>query len=111
MLVDNFKTGDIVSVKLVSGEEIIGRLVERQTTYISLTSPLLVALEIHREELVDANGEKHMIERPEVVFAPFILGHDNTKPLPILTHALMAIVKAKEDGANSYLGAIGAKVE
>lgn len=45
MLIESFKLNDVVTLKLVGGDEIIGRLAdERMSDYVELTKPQLVMM-------------------------------------------------------------------
>jgi hypothetical protein len=48
MLIDKqtiLAAGDIITLKLLSSEEIVGRLVDQQHDYITISKPVLVALQ------------------------------------------------------------------
>tara|TARA_B100001287_G_scaffold57253_1_gene45505 strand:- start:173 stop:460 length:288 start_codon:yes stop_codon:yes gene_type:complete len=45
MLVENvYKEGDTVSIKITSGEEVIGRLVEETPSHVKLKKPMMVVM-------------------------------------------------------------------
>ena len=45
MLVENvYKEGDTVSIKITSGEEVVGRLVEETPSHVKLKKPMMVVM-------------------------------------------------------------------
>lgn len=110
MLVEkaNFGPGDIVAVKLVSGEEIIGRLNEYSADYIKIVNPVLMILEMVEDEVQHpVTGQVHKNQQAMVAFAPFMLGMPDNEPIKIGSAKYITIVKAREDAANQYKSALG----
>jgi hypothetical protein len=112
MVNEDYKTGDTVAVKLVTGEEFIGRLVAREGTGIVISNPLTMGLEVHQEVMADPQTgqplvdpqtqQPRLMERPHVVFAPFMLGMPENAKIKIGMNQVIAVVKAREDAAIQY---------
>lgn len=110
MLVEKskFNPGDIVAMKLVSGEEIIGRLVEYNADFIKITNPVLMILEMVEDEVQNpVTGQIHKNQQAMVAFAPFMLGMPDNEPLKIGFTKYITVCKAREDAANQYKSALG----
>lgn len=110
MLVEkpNYNPGDIVSVKLMSGEEIIARLTEYSTDFIRVTNPVLMILEMVEDEVQHpATGQMVKSQQAMVAFAPFMLGLPDNEVVRIGSAKYITIVKAREDAANQYKNALG----
>lgn len=85
--------GDVVSIKLISGEEIIARLEEESTEKIKLYKPLTVSL-----------GPSGLGMIPFV----FLSASDNVE---IKTSHIITMSMAKKDAADQYIqGTTGIKI-
>ena len=88
MLIDKgFSQGDVVSVKLVGGEEIIARYESETATELKISKPLAITL--------GAQGGLGMI--------PWIFLADTTQDVKIKQGAVAAIAKPKKDAADQYM--------
>lgn len=78
--------GSVVSVKLSSGEEIIGRLDEQTETFYKLTRPMVIAM--------GPNGPGLM---------PFMFTVGTAQSVPINRSAVTVIVETDKQFADQYL--------
>jgi len=86
MLIDKgFSQGDTVSVKLVNGDELIGRFEEETDTVYKLSKPMAVTL---------SSGGLGMI--------PWVFLGNNEK-VSLKKEHVFVIVNSKEDAAKQYL--------
>jgi hypothetical protein len=108
----NFNPGDIVAIKLMSGEEVIARLTEYTNDYVRVTNPVLMILEMVDDEVRHpVTGEVHKNQQALVAFAPFMLGLPDNETVRIGTAKYITIVKARDDAASQYKNAIGTQVQ
>ena len=86
MLIDKgFSQGDTVSVKLVNGDELIGRFEEETDTAYKLSKPMAVTL---------SSGGLGMI--------PWVFLGNNEK-ITLKKEHVFVVVSSKEDAAKQYL--------
>jgi hypothetical protein len=86
MLIDKgFSQGDIVSIKLVGGEEIIARYDSETPTEVKISKPLAVTL----------SGQG-------LGMIPWIFLAETTQDVKVKMHAIVAMAKPKKDAADQY---------
>lgn len=84
--------GDIVAIKLVSGDEIIAKLVQIEGSVFTLSRPVILML------TPTGGGQA------QVSFGPFMLGVDIDNEFDIdLSQMLVYPIKARNDAAKQYL--------
>lgn len=83
-----YKTGDVVSIKLTSGEEMVARLQEETPTHLILKKPLML--------VAGQNGAG---------LAPFMFTVDADAKFKIQLNTVICIVKTVKDAADMYLQA------
>lgn len=87
MLVNKgFEAGTVVTIKLTSGEEIIGKLLEDTATHYLLGRPLVLAMTAKGIEMV-----------------PYLFSVDNTTDIPLSKSTVTVIVPTAKEGADRYL--------
>jgi hypothetical protein len=96
MLIKNneLKKNDIFAAKLVSGEEIVGRIVEIDHKTVKLTKPLAISLMAHPQH-----------REPVVAPVPWTLATDDNDVLEINRDHFLFITKARAEILNSYMQA------
>lgn len=87
------KVGDIVSIKLVSNEEIVAKLVEQTTDKVTISKPLLLNISI--DERVGKPGLQ--------MFPFFLLGADPDDKITLRRDHIIAMVLSREDVKNGYV--------
>ena len=88
-----FQAGDIVSLKLVSNDEIVAKLVEQDTNTVTITKPLLLSISID-----ERTG------KPGLQMYPFfLLGADGDEKLPISRNHIIAMVLSRDDVKSGYI--------
>jgi hypothetical protein len=92
MLSFKFSPGDIITIKLMSGDEVIGRVLEDTTMHLTISRPL---------SMVMVNDPRN-VSTAMIAFAPFILGADSETPVPIRWDSVVAAVKASAEAARQY---------
>ncbi len=86
------KRDDIAVIKTVSGEEVIGRVVEAsESSGISLRKPLTMQL------VMGPNSQGG------VAMVPFMLGADDIESVQFAKEHVVAVSKARPDAASSYI--------
>lgn len=99
MLVQNSTLkGKVSSIKLLSGEEIIARVVEydKPANILEIKNPLAMVM------MPNDDGVQGM-----VAFAPWMLGVPDDTNISINTSHVMAINEARPDAASQYSQAVG----
>jgi energy-converting hydrogenase Eha subunit H len=81
-----YKVGDIVSIKLTSGEEMVATLEKENKEDVILKKPLM---------LVAGKGG-------EAGLAPFMFTVDNNAKFTVKLNSIICIVKTAKDAANTY---------
>jgi len=81
-----YKTGDTVSLKLTSGEEVIGRLEEETDTIVRLSKPLMLTA-----------------SQQGVGLAPFMFTVNPESKFTLNKNTVMCIVKTEKDMASQYV--------
>lgn len=81
-----YKVGDVVSLKINSGEEVIGRLESEDESYTTLTKP-----------------QAFMMGPQGLGLVPFMFSAPETASIPIRTSAINTIVKTVDQVAKQYL--------
>lgn len=93
MLASNFKASDVVSVKLTSGEELVGYFVDATNSVLRLRKPLSLT--------VTQQGNPSL--------APYFITSDvmnlSQSEIEFNKSNVVAIVKTKKDFADSYMQA------
>lgn len=81
-----YKLGDVVSVKLANGEELIGRFEEKTASHVKLAKPLsLVATE------------------QGVGLAPFMFTISPETKIELSINSIICVVKSAKDAADLYI--------
>lgn len=84
--------GDIITIKLANGDELLSKLVTLSDTVVTITKPLMMVV------AQDARGN------PGIQLLPFwMLGANKDGKLPINKSHIMCMVKANEEATNGYL--------
>lgn len=83
----------IVTLKLITGEEILAAVVDTNLTEVLVKHPLLMVM-------VPDQDNQGM-----VAFAPWIIGAPETKRIPILNTAIIAYSEASKEVRTHYLTA------
>lgn len=88
----NVAAGDIIAVKLTSGEEILAKLVKVEGETYTFSKPVILTL------VPVGNGQA------SVSFAPFMMGLDEETEVTIEYHKmLMKPIVARKDAAAQYV--------
>jgi len=84
--------GDVISIKLSNGDEVIGKLIGGiESTVVTISKPLLMTLV--------ANHDK-----PAIQMVPFfMLGADRDGKFPINTNHIMCLTKSDPAAAKNYI--------
>ena len=87
MLIDTpYKNGDIVSIKLNSGEEVIAKLEEETNTHYKLSKPLMVAA-----------------TQQGLGLAPFMFTVDQEANIKLNVNSVSCIAKTEKEMASQYI--------
>ncbi len=86
MLVSKIEDNSIVSIKMNSGEEILGKLVSRTESSIVLDRPLMLAM-----------------TKQGMAFAPIMMTVDTEKHITFSTSNIMIIAETYSEIADQYL--------
>ena len=85
---------DVVTIRLVSGEEIVGRISGETDTQITLTKPISIGI-----QMVGQN-------QAQLAFSPFMASVDDSGSLTFNKASLVTLpAKTREDVKTSYLKA------
>lgn len=86
MIIQTFKSGDIVTMKLVTGEEIITKFVQGTDSLYKISKPLVLS--------VTSQG---------VAMTPFLFTADITGEIDISKSVVVAIAKTEKNTTNQYI--------
>ena len=86
MLIQSFKTNDIVTMKLVTGEEIISKFVEGNDSFYKINKPLVLS--------ITPNG---------VAMTPFLFTAEITGDITIPKNVVIAIASTDKSTAGQYI--------
>lgn len=87
MLIDTpYKNGDIVSLKLNSGEEVIAKLEDESNNQLSLSKPLMVAA-----------------TQQGLGLAPFMFTVDQESKIKLNLTSVSVVAKTEKDMASQYI--------
>jgi len=89
-------TDSVVTMKLITGEEILARVVTHLGATITIKNPLAMVM------VPDDSGNQGM-----VAFAPWVLGAEENVPLAIDLKNVLLLTKARSDAASQYASAVG----
>jgi len=94
MLIENSPNlGDIVSIKLSNGDEIIAKYTEQQGSMTVVTKPMLMIL-----------SQDPRTGQPGVQMAPFwIMSANSSVKFPIAQNHVVCMVKANADATKNYI--------
>ena len=94
MLIEKpLNTGDIISIKLGNGDEIIAKLVEQDRDSVKVTKPLLMLV-----------SQDPATGRPGISMAPFwMLGADAASKFDIARTHILCMIKSNEEATKGYL--------
>lgn len=88
MLLDKpYKTGDIISLKLTSGEELVAKFVEETDNSIKVWNPLILS----------------MMQGGQFGLAPYMMTVDPRMNFTLKSSAVVCIARTVEDTANSFI--------
>lgn len=93
----NTLKGEVAAAKLITGEEIITRVVDVGTNYVTVRRPL--ALVMIASPDADNQGQ--------VSFAPWMLAIDDNQPMIMDLSKIIYIGPARKDAAEQYMEATG----
>ena len=82
-----YKVGDIISMKLVSGEEVVAKFVEETKEIIKVWNPLVLS----------------MIQGGQFGLAPYMMTVDPRSNFTFRASAVVCIFKTVDDTANSFI--------
>lgn len=89
----SFVQGDIVSIKLISHEEIVTKFVSDDSTHVTISRPLILNLTVAERS-----------DRPALQMFPFfMLGADEDITVSLRKEHIIAMVKSREDVKNGYI--------
>lgn len=93
MLIETqIKPNDIVSLKLINGEEIIAKVVDNEGLTITVTKPLTLML-----------GRDPKTGNPGIQMAPiWFLGADIDQKFPIMKSNIVCMVKSSPEAVKGY---------
>jgi hypothetical protein len=95
MLVERFvKKNDIFVGKLITGEELIGKIVDVSESKIKISKPMCLSL-----SMVETNSVNH----PVVMPTPWVLGIEEDEILEINKSSFIFLTKARKEVASMYL--------
>ena len=83
-----YKANDIVTVALITGQELIGKFVNEDANNIKIKKPLSL--------IVGPQG---------AAFQPFTMTGDSDNDVDIRSHTIISVLKARSDVATAYSGA------
>ena len=86
MLVQNFQTNDIVTLKLVTGEEVITKFIESNDHHYKINKPLVLS--------VTSQG---------VAMTPFLFTADLNSDINIPKNAVIAIARTEKSTTSQYI--------
>jgi hypothetical protein len=81
-----YEVGDVISIKLTSGEEVIARLEKKGTSSMTIKKPMM---------LVSGDGGG-------VGLAPFMFTTDPTSSYKVQINSVMVTVRTAKDAADMY---------
>jgi hypothetical protein len=81
-----YKVGDIVSIKLASGEEMVAKLEEERDSHVMLRKPLML-----------------VASETGIGLAPFMFTVDPDHKFKIRLNNIICVVKTSKDAANAYI--------
>lgn len=93
------KTSEVSSIKFLSGEEIISKVISKSDNKLTLYAPLMFVL----------SQEKTPEGKNNVMFAPWMVGIDLHSTITINEDMVLAISKPSSLAEEQYLEAIGEK--
>lgn len=88
---------DVVSIKLISGEEIIAIAKNSSDMMLVLGKPLSFVMQYNPENN----------SRGDVAFAPWMIGKDFEADVPVSKNHIIAMCESSAEARKSYLDAIG----
>lgn len=94
MLIEKkFKQGDVVSLKLISNEELVAKFVDEITDSVTITKPLLLNISI------DERSGKPGLQ----MFPFFLLGADTDEKITLSRNHIIAMVLSRDDIKSGYI--------
>lgn len=100
---DLCRNNDIVTIKLISGDELIGKLIDKSDAYIKVNTPLLMMIESQTNEIIDPiTQQKRQNNQNMVVFYPFMLGLPNKETIVLEKSKIIVMARARDDAAVQY---------
>lgn len=92
MLKEKQNTETVITVKLTSGEEVIGKLVKDEANFMHVTRPLMLVM-------AEMPGSEH---QTQVVFTPWMLALADDQTVKIAKAHVVSHGPAKKDAATQY---------
>jgi hypothetical protein len=89
--------GKVIAIKLISGEEIMAKLISTEDKTIILSNPVSYVMNMNPENP----------EQGEVMFAPWMLGIDMNSSIEINIDHILYFGAANKDASSKYSEAIG----
>lgn len=83
---------EIVSIKLINGEEVIGRLVEYSPPHLSLSQPKMLVLTFEEGQTAGT-----------IVFVPYMFGIGNKETVSISLAGITTVHPAGKEAAEQYI--------
>ena len=85
--------GSVVSFRIVSGEEICGKLVSDDGSLIVISKPIVIASQMTQQGIA-------------IAFAPFMVSVDDAGNFPFKhSHAVTPMIMTRDDVRDSYIAA------
>jgi hypothetical protein len=81
-----YKNGDVVSLKLTSGEEVVGRLEEEKGTSVTLSKPMMITA-----------------TQQGLGLAPFMFSVSPTSKFVLNSNSVMCVTKTEKQFAAQYI--------
>jgi len=95
MLIQNnsIKNDDIVTLKLITGDEIVAKAKEITTTGVKIEKPVIISLSVDK-----------ITGQPALQMLPFfVISSDHDALLPIKNEHIITMVKSNKDVKSSYI--------
>lgn len=100
MLVEKkFNKGDVVTLKLVSGEELVARFQESKDDTVVVSKPLAMVLRV----IQVPDGKGQYVEQTAVDFAPYLLSVNPDADINISKKQIVVMERTRQDAAAQYL--------
>lgn len=95
---NNVNENDVVTIKLVTGDELIGKLVTKGNNSVTISKPLSVVLQMVQQQ---HNGR--LVEVPNVSFMPYMFSVDEETKYSISLDKIVVMCKSAQVAAQQYI--------